>query len=508
MKAVCAAVQPSLLPFSPRLFVYVRSLGTYFLIDTGSDVSVLPKRLAKTANSATIDYRLYAVDGSPILTYGTEEVTLEIGLPKSLRWNFVVADIQQPIIGADLLSHFRLLPDLNRRLLIDGANLCSAQCSIRHSNLPSVSSISCSAVDDQRLVGLLRQNDSVLKPPQYHKQVQHDVLCYIETTGPPSYEKSRRLRPDIEQKVKAEYRRMVDVGLCRVSRSQWAAPLIVKQEKSKMRLIGDYKRLNAKTVPDRYPIPVLHDSTGLLYGKTIFSSIDLVRAFHNIPVFFPDIEKTAVISPAGLFDYCRMPFGLRNAPSTFQRFMNSIFSDLPFVFIYIDDILIFSDSTNEHYDHLNCVFQRLAKHGLSINLDKCRFLVSELVYLGHHVSAAGFRPTDERIAFVKEMKPPKTIAALRSILGLLNFYRRFTSKAAEHLAPLNELLKGHPKKNDRSRILWTDELNAAFENARKSFINFTLLHFPKQNSKLILTCDASRVAVGAVLEQIGDDGTL
>lgn len=278
------------------------------------------------------------------------------------------------------------------------------------------------------------------------------------------------------------------------------------KKKKKIRLIGDYRKLNSQTIPDRYPIPVIYDAISFLKNKCIFSKIDLIRAFHNIPVYEAHIEKTAVISPAGLYEHVRMPFGLRNGPSVFQRFMNSVLSELPFCTVYIDDILIFSESVTEHYAHIEVVFQRLQKFGLAINLNKCSFGVTELDFLGYHITPNGFAPTSDRIAFIKEMKPPSNITTLRRILGLLNFYRQFTKNAAETLAPLQELLKGHPRKNDRTKIQWTTELEKNFDDAKAAFARSVQLNYQRRGAALCLTCDASRTAIGAVLEQVNDKG--
>lgn len=500
-----AATRASAATHSPRLFIDSKTCGTSFLVDTGSDVSVIPRRATTDATPAT-DYSLYAVNGSRIPTFGTRELTLDVGLPKQYPWCFIIADVKQSIIGADFLSHFNLLPDLRNRKLVDNTNLCSIPAQIRTVAHTSVLSVQSVFRGDDRISQLLKQYNSITKPPQYHDEVHHDVICYIETTGAPTYDKPRRLRPDVEKEVKLEYKRQLKTGLVRISRSQWASGLIVKREKTKLRLIGDYRRLNAQTVPDRYPIPVVSDSTSLLRGKKVYSKVDLVRAFHNIPVYQPHIDKTAVISPVGLYENTRMPFGLRNAPSTFQRFMNAILSDFPFCTVYLDDILIFSDSVDEHFNHLQLIFQQLAKNGLSINLDKCSFCVTELQFLGYKITTEGFTPTDHRVKFMKEMKPPRTIAALRSVLGILNFYRQFTKGAARLLAPLQELLKGHPKKNDKTPIEWTPQLLQTFKEAQDGFVNYTLLRYQRLGAPLFLTTDASKTAIGAVLEQIGDDG--
>lgn len=505
MEGECAAIQPSPNSLSPRLFIKATDVEPHFLVDTGSDISALPQSFAKRRTPCD-NYRLFAVNGSAIPTFGTARLDLDIGLPAKYTWNFIVANVKQPILGADFLNHYNLLPDLRHHKLLDGKSLCTTYGTVRTVQHQSISSISKCKQGNDRINQLLSKFPNITKPPQYHSNVSHDVICYIETTGAPSHEKPRRLPLHIERQVRAEYKKQVEVGLARVSRSQWASGLIVKQESKKFRLIGDYRKVNAQTIPDRYPIPVVDDARTFLRGKKTYSKIDLIRAFHNIPVHPPHVEKTAVVSPAGLYEYVRMPFGLRNAPSTFQRFMNNLLSDLPFCSVYMDDILVFSDNPNEHYNHLMSIFQVLSRNGLTINLDKCTFCVSELEFLGYRITSEGFTPTDSRIAFFKNMNLPKTMTALRSVLGVFNFYRQFTKKAADFLAPLQDVLKGHPRKNDRTPIKWNPQLEKHFEDARSAFINYALLHYQKQGAKLILTCDASKVAVGAVLEQVNEQG--
>ncbi len=453
-------------------------------------------------------YRLSAANGTEIETTGVHEVILDFKLPKKYVWNFIVAKIKNPILGADFLKQNNLLVDLARKRLIDGSTLCSTLGRITENADPtSIHLIATNILMNERIGELLKKFPSLAKPPQYLEKPPHEVVHHIETDGPPVYGKSRRLQSSIECQVREEFRKMVEVGICRPSKSQWASPLVVVKGKGQIRLAGDYRLLNHRTVPDRYPLPNLFDCTSKLYDKCIFSCIDLIRAFHNIPVSEEDICKTAIISPAGLFEYSRMPFGLRNAPSTFQRFMNSITFDLPFLFCYLDDILVFSSSPDEHNDHLHVLFQRLVENGLTVNFKKSQFFLDKVNFLGHTIMANGqFQPTQERVEYMKQLKKPKTIAALRRVLGVLNFYRRFVRNAAEHLAPLNDLLRGHTRKNDTTPICWTPELESSFEKAKETFVKYTLLHFPNDKSNLLLTCDASKYAYGGVLEQFGDDG--
>ncbi|KAJ8353208.1 hypothetical protein SKAU_G00207750 [Synaphobranchus kaupii] len=292
---------------------------------------------------------------------------------------------------------------------------------------------------------------------------------------------------------------MERLGIVRRSNSPWASPLhMVTKADGGWRPCGDFRRLNNATTPDRYPIPHIQDFSAHLAGASVFSKVDLVRGYHQVPVHPQDVPKTAVITPFGLFEFLRMPFGLKGAAQTFQRLMDSVLRDMPFLFVYLDDILVASPGEGEHLSHLRLLFERLSEHGLIVNPAKCQFGLSSISFLGHHITQQGAVPLPARVDAVTRFPRPRTVRSLQEFLGMVNFYNCFIPHAAHVMRPLYEALRGKVPKDE---VDWSPGMDDAFGAAKSALAAAALLAHPSPTSPVALTTDASDYAVGAVCEQ-------
>ena len=336
----------------------------------------------------------------------------------------------------------------------------------------------------------------------------HTSLVYHSVdTGDhtPIKQPPRRIPFSQRELVSKMIEEMQQKGVVQPSTSAWASPIVLVPKKDNTyRFCVDYRKVNAATKKDVYPLPRIDDILDTLGKSRYFTTLDLSSGFWQIEMDPATRDKSAFSTHCGLHEFVRMPFGMCNAPATFQRLMQVVLAGIEwqFCFVYLDDILVCSETFQSHLEHLESVFDRLRKAGLTLKPKKCFFAQSEVKYLGHLVSSQGVAPDPDKISKVRDFPVPTDVTKVRQFLGLASYYRRFVKQFAAIADPLHRLLKKD------TEFSWSKDCQSSFEQLKQALITAPVLVYPRfgEDKSFVLETDASLDGLGAILGQKQEDG--
>lgn len=326
----------------------------------------------------------------------------------------------------------------------------------------------------------------------------------IQTNSPPIKQRHYPLSPALQKQVNVELDQMLKDDIIEPSKSAWASPIVlIKKPDGRYRFCVNYKRLNEVSLPDAYPLPFITSTLDKLRDARYLTTLDIKSAYWQIPVAESSRPLTAFVVPRrGLFQFKRMPFGLHNAPATWQRFIDRVINvDLEEeVFIYLDDIVISTSTFERHMEVLKKVIQRLQQAGLTLNKEKCCFCKPELKYLGYVVNEKGLLVDPEKVEAIINIPPPRSVKEVRRVVGLASWYRRFVPNFSTLTSPLTNLLKKNVRFN------WDENCQRALDDIKNHLISAPVLTCPNFDLPFVIQTDASDYGLGAVLSQQHEDG--
>lgn len=335
----------------------------------------------------------------------------------------------------------------------------------------------------------------------------------------------RRIPPHLYQEVKNYINDLVTNGWVRESLSSYSSPIVVVRNKNgSMRMCIDYRALNLKTIPDAQPIPRIQDILDTLHGQKWFSTLDMSKAYHQGYIEERFRHLTAFATPWTLLEWIRIPFGLRNAPPAFQRYINLVLGDLKGSICepYLDDILVYARTFEDHVQNLRVVLKRLLARGIKLRANKCHFAKGEIRYLGRIITADGYKPDPaDTEALEKFREPPKTVAELRSLLGFFGYYRGYVQNFSKKMKSLYDLLavkedlggekqkkkidlkKGRQRYDGKVLLEWTENHQQIVDNMIDYLKSPQVMAYPNFDLPFFVTTDASNQGLGSVSRRMG-----
>lgn len=401
---------------------------------------------------------------------------------------------------------------IEKMLEINNTNLIKSKKKLFHAQYTDLESLirtkHLNTEEKYQLLQVLKKNLKIIQKPEEKLSCTTSARHKIQTVDDiPVHTRTYRYPHIHKPEVEKQINEMLADGIIQNSISPWTSPIWIVPKKAdasgkkKWRIVVDYRKLNDKTIDDKFPIPNMDEILDKLGRSVYFTTLDLKSGFHQIEVDPKDRAKTAFSTEKGHFEFIRMPFGLKNAPATFQRAMNCILSDLigKCCLVYLDDIIIFGSSLQQHLDNLNKVLKRLIEANLKVQLDKCEFLQKQCEFLGHIVTENGIKPNPNKIEKILSWPLPKTAKQIKGFLGLLGYYRKFIKDFAKLTKPLTRCLKKDAK------IIHNEEFKNCFNDCKQLLTSDPILRYPNFEKSFILETDASDFALGAVLSQKFED---
>lgn len=467
------------------------------ILDTGASHTFVSKDFVdkyKFKISSTSTHTVTIADTSEAAVMGSTTLRFIIQ-NKEFAWKcLVLSSLPFTIVlGSDFIKHARMVIDLHNQCYYFGNNkevifpfdanptLCLLQGLNRDRRI--------------QLHAMLNEFTDVLVD---RVGKTNAVQCKLEVSSKPIAQKAYKESPAKHKIIKKHVKEMLDLGVIRPSESEWASPVALQKENGEYRFCLDYRTLNRNTKSDPFPIPRFEAVIQRLSAAQFISKIDLKKGYWQIEMHPESIPYTAFICEDGKFEFTRMPFGLKTAPSVFQRFVNTLLGRAKGNFAdgYLDDILVYSSTWEEHLDHLRFVLTQLQHANLTANIKKCSFAQPVVEYLGYLITSDGVRINPEKISPIMDYPVPRTTKDVKRFLGLCGWYRQYVPHFATLIEPLNDCLRKGKK------FIWDYEQQQAFNTIKQLIADATALSLPDFEKKFILRTDSSDVGLGAVLAQI------
>jgi transposase InsO family protein len=469
------------------------------LIDTGASRSLINhafwmKIRACCPRLRPSAVKLITVTGDDLQTHGCVSLVLD----KIGKHEFIIAPhiATSVLLGTDFLEKFQVEINYQHKVVNTKAKSFPLMFSPSE-NIPHIEHVTEIAEMPSFLSGL--EHHEAFRDALGHCTVGEPLR--ILTHGPPISQKAYRQPLVRRQIVEEEVQKMLRDGVIRPSQSPWSSPItLIGKPDGSIRFCVDYRKVNAVTERDSYPIPHIQELLDTLQGSKIFTTLDLRSGYWQVDLHPDDIPKSAFICHCGLYEFTRLPFGLVNAPSQFQRLMNMVLSEHigKICLVYIDDIVIFSKTKEEHRKHVQMVLDTIAAAGLTLKMKKCHFGQEKVRLLGYNISAEGISAQEDKVAAIRDMDPPTDVKALQRFLGMANYYRQTIQNYADIAEPLVRLTR------KGELFYWGEDQHKAFNALKAALTSDKVMAYPDPKLPYKLFTDASSVAIGAILTQEQD----